>query len=641
MIESWARSPFSPASAPASGGRGAPPAGKTALLALLALLAFPSWSGAQEPPDTLQRPDTLAADTLPPGDSLQVADTVSVANLPRLPQGPPAGWATGVWIWDREGLMGQRDLTLLELLERVPGVLLLRGGDYGAPEAATVFGLAGGRIRVFWDGFELAPLDGGVPDLALVGLAGVDRVTVERGPGELRVHLESLRAREPRPFSLVEAGTGDLQTNFFRGSFLHPRALGGSVGFSLERVDTRGSRGREIGHRTGGWLRYGLQWGDDFGVVAEGRRARRDIDAEAFPVSVERTDWAVRARGRFADDRLTAEVFTGGSSLESGDDEPIVPVERGRPQHGLRVAFEPGPAWLAGTLRLFGGADLPARSWELEGGFELGAWGGGYGRWTTEDWDGTGLSALTLHAWTAPYLGLSAFASWDSGRRGARIFPPFEPLPPEGEGGEGEEEEPEEPSPTHRVTDRTTLRLGASFRWRPLRVQGAWLSVEADSLPPLGIVLDRAGPVTGGGEFAGWEAAARLALPVEGFALTGSYQSWDREARYLPSRMYRGALEFHDVFMETRNLEVWGALGVNGRDPMLVPTFEVEEDVEPELARVPFYQNWYADLQIRVVTVHVFLRWENFTVRQNLQDFPGRLLTATRAVYGVKWVLWN
>jgi hypothetical protein len=74
---------------------------------------------------------------------------------------------------------------------------------------------------------------------------------------------------------------------------------------------------------------------------------------------------------------------------------------------------------------------------------------------------------------------------------------------------------------------------------------------------------------------------------------------------------------------------------------MWVPSFRIQEGQEPELARVPFYQNWYADVQVRVLPVHIFIRWENFVLRENLQDLPDRRLPVTRAIYGVKWVLWN
>ena len=618
-----------------------------ALLALATLAAPLGALGAQEPPDSLPPPDTVPADTaqVPPDTTAQAADTladsVRVENLPPISVGAPAGWGTAVWSWDREALMGARAVTLLELLEDVPGMVPLRGGDFGSPEAVSALALGGGRVRLLWDGFEAVPLDGAVPDLALVGLGGLESVRVERGPGEVRIHVESLRVSDPRPFSLVEAGTGDLDTNLFRGTFVAPRALAGGLGLTLERLDTRGPAGGESGTRSGGWLRYGLHRGDDLGVVAEARRMRRSVDVDAYPLELSRTDWVVRARGRFLDSLLTAELFTGGSSVESGDDDTYVPVSSSRRQHGLRVASG-GELWrVAASARLFGGPDLPSRAVEVEGGADLLGYGRLHGRWSSEAWAGEALSSFALHAWTTPFLGLSAFASFDDGKRGSRIFPPRELQPPDtGDTGEEEEPEPAEPGPTHHVTDRRMLRVGGSFAWGPLRLQGALLSLEADSLAPLGLVLDRGGPITAAGELTGWEAAGRIELPVDGFALVGSYQDWDGEARYLPGRIYRGAVDFHDVFLESGNLEVWGALGVRGRDPMLVPV-PAPQDGEATLARVPFYQSWYADVQVRIVTVRLFIRWENFTVRDRLQDYPERILPATRAMYGVRWVLWN
>ena len=118
--------------------------------------------------------------------------------------------------------------------------------------------------------------------------------------------------------------------------------------------------------------------------------------------------------------------------------------------------------------------------------------------------------------------------------------------------------------------------------------------------------------------------------------------------RYLPTQSYQASLNFHDTFYPTGNLEVWFDLGVQGRDPMAVPFFEEVEvgvgeegQVRSVPAMVPFYQSWFVRLQIRIVTVRAFIMWENFTVRQRNQDLPGRILPATRSLYGVRWTLWN
>src|SRR5690606_26779523 len=105
-------------------------------------------------------------------------------------------------------------------------------------------------------------------------------------------------------------------------------------------------------------------------------------------------------------------------------------------------------------------------------------------------------------------------------------------------------------------SDATTLRAGATFAWRGVSAEGAWLRMEVDSLLPLGLVLDRLAPAAPGGTFQAFEGRARLALPLEGFTLNGFVQRWDREAPYLPRTLYQGSLDFHDVFLPSRNLEL-------------------------------------------------------------------------------------
>jgi hypothetical protein len=617
-------------------------------LALLAACLYPASSSAQVPTPIPIPPggqDTLAARP----DTILPQDTIPPVDLPRIRSGPPTGWATASWSWDREDYMGARELTLLELIETsAPGLLPLRGGDYGAPETVTALGFGGGRIRVFQDGMEWPSLDGGAPDLALIGLGGVEEVRVERGPGELRIHLESMRGKDPRPFSLVEAGTGDLDTNFFRGTFLHPRVVGGILGLALERVDSRGPFRREAGQRPGGWASWGRPIGSSLGVRLEVRRSNRDVALSAFPIGFSRTDWVARARGHFLEDRVNAEVFAGSSSLSSADDQGIVPVNRDSRQLGIRGAWETGPFWAGGALRFLGGDGLPSRSLEVEGG-ATSSYGGFYGRLGSDHWGDDDVAALALHGWTPSLRGLSAFASYGTGTRGRAIFPAYTPLPPQTQLPVDEEEDEEEEKVeaeedgafAYGLSDLTTLRAGAALSWRSLQLEGAWLRLEAGELPPLGLALDRAGPVTRGGTFNGWEARGHMPLPLGGFTLGGWVQRWNGEARYLPKMLYQGSIDFHDAFLPTRNLEVWGAFGVHGRTPMLVPSFQTPPGGRGEVVQVPYSQSWYADVQVRIITVHLFIRWENFTLRQNLQDFPGRVLPYTRAVYGVKWILWN
>jgi hypothetical protein len=118
-------------------------------------------------------------------------------------------------------------------------------------------------------------------------------------------------------------------------------------------------------------------------------------------------------------------------------------------------------------------------------------------------------------------------------------------------------------------------------------------------------------------------------------------QQWTDSWPYLPRRVYNAGLVFHKEFLATGNFELWWTLAVRGRDPMLVrlhPTGAVPEET---LVQVPFYQNWYGRIQARILTVRLFINWENWAIRRNLQDYPGRLQPATRATYGIRWNLWG
>jgi hypothetical protein len=59
------------------------------------------------------------------------------------------------------------------------------------------------------------------------------------------------------------------------------------------------------------------------------------------------------------------------------------------------------------------------------------------------------------------------------------------------------------------------------------------------------------------------------------------------------------------------------------------------------LESVPFYQNWYARMQVRIVTVQIFIAWDNFSRRPELQHYPGRVLPITRTMYGIRWTMFN
>ncbi len=602
--------------------------GACLLLLLLAFLGAPA--AAQDTtvvvdtlvvqPDTLLLPDSLASDSIPPDTTVYVLHPV--------PTGVRAA-DPNVRSWSRDDLVRNPALTVRELLAPLPGAVPQRTGDYGTPQGMTFEGMAGGRLRVFIDGLEQLPIDGSVVDLAQVSLAGIAGVRLSRTGGEIRIDLTSVQAEEPRPESVLEVGTGDLDTNLFRGSFSHPNAFGGGLGLAFERLDARGRGSEQDGFLQSLWLRYHRPLGDRFVVAGEVRRrtVATVLDSLA-PPRTNRTDLDLRFRARLAEG-LTAEAFAARTTLSRGTDSLANAEIRVR-QFGARAGLETGLLSLHAASRFIDGAagNDPFLRTDVDAGLS-GDWGGVSGRLGVDSGDDNGGTILGVTGWTGALLGFSLYGSFDQGQRG------WTPSLARALGRVPDSLA----SPLPLGTDRTAFRLGTRFDAGPLSFDAAWLRTEADSVLPLGNGVDRGDEAYTGDEATGFEVSGRLGLLIRGLSFEGSLQQWDSPGFYRPERIYRGGFTFNRTFYPTGNLEFNTGILVEGRDGMLLPL--PDPDSPGQVASVPFYQSWNAHLLIRVVTVRLFVRWENLFLRENNQDLPGLLLPRTRVIYGVRWTLWN
>lgn len=663
--------------APADGCRGL----ARRLPALVLLIAFlPVSAAAQDPPDSLAaardslqdstRVDSLATDSLG-ADSL-AADSTAAADslppppvLPSLPDPAPEGFLSGIRDWDRDELMGARAQTLWELLSDIPGLIAVRSGDYGA--AATVFpiGYSGGGLRLYYDGVEHLPLEGTVPDLSRIPLSGLGGVRVIRRPGGLEVHLTRLDHADRRPMTLIEAGTGDLDTNLLRATFSFPRALRGKTAVALERLDTEG---RDTpGAVTGGWFRYSLHRGDRAGLTFEARRmsSERDVFTEA-PGSVSRTDWTVQGRWTPVGGFL-AEAWRTGASVAAGDSLEAFPyTAESRGQTGLRLSAGRGGVWGRAAARFNGGEGIVDRELTAELSAVSGRWGGIAARAREESWDEQTGSSFDMSVWVTPISHAALFAEHGGG---TRSVPFLKPLPPPVDSTDVETDtttmgpdtmmiDPDsvDAGPRSRFTDRGGTRLGVRLSWREVQLTGAMVAVEADSIWPTQLLFDRGGLVLPQPRRQGLEVTARVPLWPDGLFFLGEVQLWETEdsaaigSLYFPEHQYRGSLTFHRRYFPTGNFELWVDVGARGRAEMKVPqphgppgpALPATGDDSPGIPSVvPFYQDWYFRLQMRVLNLNIFATIENVTYRQNNQDVPGRLLPITRGFYGVRWAFWN
>ncbi len=197
--------------------------------------------------------------------------------LPERPRGPLTdGPHTR---WDRDALYATGALTLAELMAFVPGVQVSSASFIAGVTSTSWYG-APGRVRVFVDGVELDVLDprlGGSVDLATIPLWPMEEVVVERGAGELRVHLRSWRVRNTTPQTRTDILTGSENANLYRGFYGKRFDGGGVLQLAGQQFSTTSFRTRGDGDGLSAFMRVGTV------------RGRLTVDAVAMRVGRNRT----------------------------------------------------------------------------------------------------------------------------------------------------------------------------------------------------------------------------------------------------------------------------------------------------------------------------------------------------------------
>ncbi|MGI9179304.1 MAG: TonB-dependent receptor [Longimicrobiaceae bacterium] len=641
-------------------------AGGGIALLLLLFLACPLAAQEPVPPDTIPR-DTIPRQPVPgdtiPRDTVQIAippeqlpaDTFTVRppeepqdtllpapNLPRFPRPAPTGWAEATWVWDREELNRFHGLSLLELLERVPGLVVTRGGGIGRPAALSAFGLGGGRLRVFLDGYELDPLAAATLDLqefALVDLAGL---RVERGLNEVRIEILTFQLPDNRPYSQIEAATGDYQTRFLRGMFSRPLGQRSTLFLGFDLVDTEGLFRSQPFTTSTGVLRWNYLVTPTIGVEAEYRQTgiTREIRGAArVAEDFGRRDLILRGRANPLPG-LAVDALLGRSWQQPGSGTSTVEVPRLEVnQAAARATYDAGPAWLTGAARLrSGGTGYPAPELDLavRAGLRPLPWLQASGQVRQASSGGEGGIELEGTARLGPIGGLSFFGTVATGRRGLglvrdSIFPTeLDPVT----GEEGMDTLLVFPTFTSALNG---VRLGGEFSRWGMNLGAAFLALDTDLIVPFGLSFDREIDPYVGEVATGVETFFSLPTFYRPLRVEGAYTRWLDVGGwpYLPQEQWRGGLSFHGLFY-TGNLEPTIRAEVVHRGPAIVPTpgGEAFAAVSNPYTLVNFY------MQIRVLDVRAFISWENI-LHQQVADVPGRLLTGQRALYGVRWFFFN
>lgn len=604
-----------------------------ALCFVLAAALAPGVAAQDPPPPDTARPP-VAGDTLGQ-DTVAVDTLVPPPELPELDPVGPAGWEAGVWEWDRRALLMLPDVTLLDLLERIPGIVPVRVGIVGQPEGAAILGTAVAGTRYIIDGFEVDPLTTPTFDPSRLPLVALARLRVERRVTGATIRLETLSPTDARAQSVVEAATGDIGVNLFRGIFLAPRVLGGPLALGFERLASEAAGG--AGHTTA-WAKWTFVR-DSAGVQLAYRQSETDRTGVGPNFFGQRSDLVLRARGRLFG--VTTEGYAGMSAVE--DRAGPVVLREGTPHAGVRLYRRFGavvPSSVRAALRFRDHPRLPGTEASVELWAEPVPWAA-IGLDAVRGWwaQGEATGRTTLRGRAGPLAGVRAFAELTLGGLPAErlLAPPdslvFAPI-------------------------REGQRVGGSFERWGLALGAAALRLRADSVADFGVAFDPAIRRFAAGEATGVEAVVGLPTGWEPLRIEGWYVQMDAPEGwlYLPDRHWRAALVYHDLPLPSGNLEVYARAEHVFRGPMAAPCTAplncVDDDGDLR-RRVGSYGATSLELTIRVITVRAFLRWENIFHRRFQQDLPfgvepgqdtpfERLtLPGQHFVYGVKWEFFN
>lgn len=331
--------------------------------ALLLGLALVTGSGRAAAQDTLRPPPTPPppATPAPPGpdttarDTLAPADTARVwtATFPAATVPGPLPWGSR-HIFDADSLRLSGARTLADLLVRVPGVFVARGGYYGQAEPAFAMGRGGAAIEVYWDGMPWIPLgrDSVFLDLARVPLAPLERVEILRAPDRIRIDLVSVRSNDTDPRSTILVLTGDQNVANYRAMFLQRwrSGFGLSLAGDYNALNGDGRATTEF-RSTDLWLKFEYVPSGTAGASLQLMRTGWEREASANLVDaweMSRRDLLLRAFvGARADGlgwRLSGMV---ASSLGAGD---TAVADRDVTQGGVELARR----WPRGSMVLAG-----------------------------------------------------------------------------------------------------------------------------------------------------------------------------------------------------------------------------------------------------------------------------------------------
>ena len=186
----------------------------------------------------------------------------------------------------RDQILSSEALSLVDLLDRVPGVTSYRTGWLASAQLAAYRGDFS-KVRVFIDGVELDandPRSNGIPDFTDVPLWTLDEIVIERSASEVRVWCRTATQNRTTPYTRTDIFTGDLKTNGFRALFGRRFRDGLALQFSGQQLATQQGRVTAFG----GTPASGKGDGANSTLTARLGWARKKLSADVYAVVITR-----------------------------------------------------------------------------------------------------------------------------------------------------------------------------------------------------------------------------------------------------------------------------------------------------------------------------------------------------------------
>ncbi|MGE0441495.1 MAG: TonB-dependent receptor [Gemmatimonadales bacterium] len=220
-------------------------------------------------PTGAQVPDTVRTDTTAVGDTTDYSALFLKAyeegreRVPVFPRlGSPRLLPSLVRaVFDQDSLEWHNAETVSDILAKVPGVYLWRGGWIGRPEPVGYQGRGAAGTEYVIDGMPLTPLgrDSLSFDPSLLPLTFFERIEVERIPGLLRIHLFTRRHEHLPERTRVGVASGDFDIARYIASLEKRTRSGFGFVAAAEHLAVPLRTGDEGGYsNTQGWLQ--LSW---------------------------------------------------------------------------------------------------------------------------------------------------------------------------------------------------------------------------------------------------------------------------------------------------------------------------------------------------------------------------------------------